>query len=195
MMAAPEKSNTLTMMDAARTTSTAPPRLPATVQKSLAPARRRNPFFKPGEDVEVRHRLGKVFDRDVVIYLRAKVVSVSAGTCSYLVQYPAANSVPARTARVAVFDVRAARRVPPPAVDVASSKRPLPSEQSERDCCKKVKKTGKGIPEDVLERLIAENKKEEDAKKKKNALGHGLAVPPKKKFLPAPVKALLQPSR
>jgi hypothetical protein len=195
MMAATEKSNTLTMMDAARMTSTAPPCLPATVQKSLAPVRRRNPFFKPGEDVEVRHRLGKVFDRDVVIYLRAKVVSVSAGTCSYLVEYPAANSIPARTARVAVFDVRAARRVPPPAVDVASSKRPLPSEQSERDCCKKVKKTGKGIPEDVLERLIAENEKEEDAKKKKNALGHGLAVPAKKKFLPAPVKALLQPSR
>jgi hypothetical protein len=151
MAAAPEKSNTLTMMDAARRTSTAPPCLPATVQKSLAPARRRNPFFKPGEDVEVRHRLGKVFgNRDLVIYLPAKVVSVSAGTCSYLVQYPAAaNSVPARTARVAVFDVRAARRVPPPAVDVASSKRPLPSEQSERDCCKKVKKNGKGIPEDV----------------------------------------------
>jgi hypothetical protein len=196
MMAATEKSNTLTMMDAATRTSTAPPRLPATVQKSLAPARRRNPFFKPGEDVEVRHRLGKVFsNRELVIYLRAKVVSVSAGTCSYLVEYPAANSVPARTARVAVFDVRAARRVPPTAVDVASSKRPLPPEQSERDCCKKVKKTGKGIPEDVLERLIAENEKEEDAKKKKNALGHGLSVPAKKKLLPAPVKALLQPSR
>jgi hypothetical protein len=47
------------------------------------------------------------------------------------------------------------------------------------------------------DRLIAENEKEEDAKKKKkkNALEHGLAVSAKKKFMPAPVKALLQPSR
>jgi hypothetical protein len=169
------------MMDPARpgSTSTAPQGLPATVQKSLAPARRRNPFFKPGEDVEVRHRLGKVFgNRELVIYLRAKVVSVSAGTCSYLVEYPAANSVPGRTARVAVFDVRTARRVSPPAAP-ASSKRPLPSEQPERsdgDSCKKAKKTGKGIPEDVLERLIAEHEKEEEAKKKA------------RKLLPAPAK-------
>jgi hypothetical protein len=147
----------------------------------------RNPFFKPGEDVEVRHRLGKVFgNRELVMYLPAKVVSVSAGTCSYLVEYPAANSVPAHTARVAVFDVRAARCVSPPAVP-APSKRPLPSEQPERgdgDSCKKAKKTGKGIPEDVLERLIAEHEKEEEAKKKA------------RKLLPAPAKtAVAQPSR
>jgi hypothetical protein len=148
---------------AAKSTSTsASSHLPATVHTALAPAvnatRSRNPFFARGEDVEVRRRLGKVFgNTELVIYLRAKVVSVSAGTFSYLVQYPAANSVPGRTARVAAFDVRAARRAPPPppAVDVArpaSSKRTLPSEQSERDggpCCKKAKKTGKGIPEDV----------------------------------------------
>jgi hypothetical protein len=156
--------------------------------------RRRNPFFARGEDVEVRRRLGKVFgNKELVIYLRAKVVSVSAGTFSYLVQYPAANSVPGRTARVAAFDVRAARRAPPPAVDVArpaSSKRTLPSEQSKRDggdCCKKAKKMGKGTPEDVLERLIAEHEKEEEAKKKA-----------RKSLLPAPAKAAvagLQPSR
>jgi hypothetical protein len=59
------------------------------------------------------------------------------------------------------------------------SKRPLPSEQPERgdgDSCKKEKKTGKGIPEDVLERLIAEHEKEEEAKKKA------------RKLLPAPAK-------
>jgi hypothetical protein len=93
------------MMAANSTSTSAPPRLLATVQTSLAPTvnatRRRNPFFARGEDVEVRRRLVKDFgNKELVIYLHAKVVSVSAGTFSYLVQDPAANSVPGRTARV-----------------------------------------------------------------------------------------------
>jgi hypothetical protein len=187
-------------MMAAKRTSTAPCRLTVKVPKwSLAPAveaARRNQHFVRGEYVEVRRRLPRIFgDREVVIYVRAKVVSACPGTYSYLVEYPAAGPFPIRTARVAAFDVRAARRFPRPppdsGVDVArpgSSKRPLPSEQSERDCCKKAKiGIGKGIPKDVLERLIAQHEKEEETKKKK-AREHG-AASQAPKFLPATVKA------
>jgi hypothetical protein len=182
----------MTTMAAKRTsTTTAPSRLTVKVPKwSLAPsveAARRNPLFARGEDVEVRRSLGQVFGgRELVIYVRAKVVSASPGTYSYLVEYPAAGPFPIRTARVAAFDVRAARRFPPPDSRPGSSKRPLPSEQPEGDSCKKAKiGIGKGIPKDVLERLIAEHEKEEEAKKK--ALGQRGELPARK-LMPASVK-------
>ena len=52
-----------------------------------APRRNSRQRFAPGEDVEVRSKFSQVSagKRQLVIYARAKVVSASAGTDSYLV--------------------------------------------------------------------------------------------------------------
>ena len=126
-----------------------------------------------GDAVEVRNRLctNVVFsgNRQLVIYLRAKVLSVSVGTESYLVEYPAINSKPSRVARVPSWDVREPRHALPqahPAADAArptSSKRPPPPERTDRgdDCCKKAKRVGKGIPMDALCRFYEEHDDDE----------------------------------
>lgn len=164
---APRLPKKVPRVDAAAKTNSAT-RLPAKVlQKSTVDAARRQLRFACGDVVEVRNRLltQVVFsgNKQLVIYLRAKVLSASAGTESYLVEYPAANSKPSRVARVPSWDVREPRRAPPhPAADAArpaSSKRPPPPERTERggDCCKKAKRVGKGIPMDALCRFFEEH--------------------------------------
>ena len=167
---APRSPEKVPRVDAAAKKSNSAPRLPAKVlQKSTVDAARRQLRFACGDAVEVRNRLctNVVFsgNRQLVIFLRAKVLSASAGTESYLVEYPAINSKPSRVARVPSWDVREPRHAPPqphPAADAApsaSSKRPPPPEQTERggDCCKKEKRVGKGIPMDALCRFYEEH--------------------------------------
>ncbi|XP_044428408.1 uncharacterized protein [Triticum aestivum] len=167
---APRSSKKVPRVDAAAKKSNNAPRLPAKVlQKSTVDAACRQLRFACGDAVEVCNRLfsNVVFsgNRQLVIYLRAKVLSVSVGTESYLVEYPAINSKPSRVARVPSWDVREPRHAPPqahPAADAArpaSSKRPPPPERTDRgdDCCKKAKRVGKGIPMDALCRFYEEH--------------------------------------
>ena len=104
---------------AAKKTNSAPYLPPKVLQKSTVDAARRQLRFACGDAVEVCNRLctNVVFsgNRQLVIFLRAKVLSASAGTESYLVEYPAINSKPSRVARVPSWDVREPRHTPPQA--------------------------------------------------------------------------------